>query len=54
MSVKSLHVEWGKLLLEQGTWASQARVEEVAIQLILHMHVPRKKRMILVAISEIF
>lgn len=44
---QSLHIEWGKLLLEQGTWTSQARVEEVAIQ-HLHMQLPKKKRMILV------
>ncbi len=43
-----LHVEWGKLLLEQGTWVSQARVEDVA-KTYLDMHVPRKKRMIIVA-----
>ncbi len=25
-----LHIEWGKLLLEQSTWATQARIENVA------------------------
>lgn len=28
--IESLQVEWGQLLLEQGTWASDARVERVA------------------------
>ncbi len=28
--VEALQVEWGQLLLEQGTWSSDARVERVA------------------------
>ena len=27
-----LYVEWGKLLLEQSTWSTQARVQEIAQQ----------------------
>ena len=28
--IESLQVEWGQLLLEQGTWVSDARVERIA------------------------
>lgn len=42
-----LHVEWGKLLLEQGAWTSQARVEDVA-ERYLAMQMPRIKHMIIV------
>ncbi len=28
--VEALQVEWGQLLLEQGTWSSDARVERIA------------------------
>ncbi len=28
--IESLQVEWGQLLLEQGTWSSDARVERIA------------------------
>lgn len=34
-----LHVEWGKLLLEQGTWSSQARIQHLA-QEQLNMKIP--------------
>jgi cell division protein FtsL len=34
-----LHVEWSQLLLEQGTWATDVRVERVARE-HLHMVVP--------------
>lgn len=30
--IESLQVEWGQLLLEQRTWSSEARVEQVARQ----------------------
>lgn len=36
--VESLQVEWSQLLLEQGTWASDARVERLArahLQMVL-------------------
>lgn len=36
--VDSLQVEWSQLLIEQGTWASDARVEKVArehLQMVL-------------------
>lgn len=37
--VENLQVEWGQLLLEQGTWASDARVDHLAQQR-LHMALP--------------
>lgn len=33
------HIEWGQLLLEQGAWASDARVERVAKE-HLKMRIP--------------
>lgn len=35
----ALHVEWTQLLLEQGTWASYSRIEQLAAQ-SLHMERP--------------
>lgn len=40
-----LYVEWGKLLLEQSTWAAQQRVEYIA-QTRLNMVIPKKIIMI--------
>lgn len=37
----ALHVEWSKLLLEQGTWESDQRVEKIAREQ-LGMVVPKK------------
>lgn len=34
-----LHLEWEKLLLEQSTWSTQARIQQVAEQ-NLDMHLP--------------
>lgn len=42
----SLHNEWSQLLLEEGTWASQARVGQVASQ-DLNMIVPKTKSTII-------
>lgn len=38
-----LHVEWSQLLLEQGTWATDVRVERVARE-HLAMHVPNPEQ----------
>lgn len=38
--MRALEVEWGQLQLEQSTWATHARVEEIARQK-LGMHPPR-------------
>lgn len=27
-----LHLEWGKLLLEQSTWSTQARIQSIAVE----------------------
>ena len=35
-----MDVEWGQLQLEQSTWATPARVEQVAVKK-LQMHLPR-------------
>ena len=38
-----LNIEWGQLLLEQGVWAAQGRVEQIAHeQLKLHLPAPDK------------
>lgn len=42
----NLHNEWSQLLLEEGTWASQARVGELATQ-ELNMVVPKTKSTII-------
>lgn len=41
-------VDWGKLLLEQSTWAAQAHVQQVAGDR-LHMFTPNAKDIVLVA-----
>ncbi len=38
-----LHVEWTQLLLEQGTWASPARIEQMA-RAERHMTMPGPKQ----------
>lgn len=40
---RTLDIEWGRLLLEQSTWAMHSRVEVVA-QYQLHMAVPDAAR----------
>ncbi len=37
---QQMDVEWGQLQLEQSTWATPARVEDVAVNK-LQMHLPR-------------
>lgn len=41
---RELDVEWGKLQLEQGTWAMHARIEKIATR-SLGMQVPPPERM---------
>lgn len=43
----ALHVEWSQLLLEQGTYASDVRVEKVAEQQ-LHMKIPKTEQMMVI------
>ncbi len=45
--IESLQVEWGQLLLEQGTWASDARVERVARE-HLHMMLPEPNEVVVI------
>ncbi len=42
-----LHTEWGKLLLEQSTWSSQARIQGIAAQK-LGMQAPAGKQVVIV------
>lgn len=46
--VESLQVEWGQLLLEQGTWSSDARVERIARER-LHMKLPEPNEVVVIA-----
>lgn len=40
---KRLDVEWGQLRLEQSTWATHARIEDIASR-ELHMRLPTPSR----------
>lgn len=42
-----VQVDWGKLLLEQGAWSTQSRIQELA-QTTLEMRVPAPQEIILV------
>ena len=42
-----LNVEWSQLLLEQSTWSTHARIEQMATQQ-LDMHVPDHPRIVVV------
>ncbi len=44
---QQIQVDWGKLLLEQGAWSAQSRVQEIA-QLSLGMRVPSAQETVLV------
>ena len=43
----NLSMEWGQLLLEQSTWATQARVQDIA-QNDLSMYFPNQKNVVVV------
>lgn len=45
----SLNVEWGRLRLEEGTWGTQGRIEQVARQR-LNMHMPAADDVILLPV----
>jgi cell division protein FtsL len=45
--MRALETEWGQLQLEQSTWATHARVEQIARQK-LGMHAPRQGQIITV------
>lgn len=42
-----IQVDWGKLLLEQGAWSTQSRIQEVA-QSTLNMRVPKAEEIVLI------
>ncbi|HET6725410.1 MAG TPA: cell division protein FtsL [Gammaproteobacteria bacterium] len=42
-----LNVEWGRLQLEESTWATHARIQQVAREK-LDMHVPQKIQRVVV------
>lgn len=42
-----LDIEWGKLLLEQSTWAAPNRIESIA-RTRLNMQVPEPEKMVIV------
>ncbi|MHB1359750.1 MAG: cell division protein FtsL [Rhodocyclaceae bacterium] len=46
--MRALEVEWGQLQLEQSTWATHARIEEIARQR-LGMHAPRPGQIVTAA-----
>lgn len=43
--MRALEVEWGQLQLEQSTWATHARVEEIARRR-LGMHQPKAAQIV--------
>lgn len=43
--MRALEVEWGQLQLEQGTWATHARIEQIARDK-LGMHAPKPAQII--------
>jgi cell division protein FtsL len=45
--MRALEVEWGQLQLEQSTWASHARIEQIARDK-LNMHAPKSGQIIAV------
>ncbi len=48
---KQLNVEWGQLQLEQSTWATHARVENIAKR-ALGMHIPEANKIRTVALGS--
>lgn len=51
MRAKQLDEEWGRLQLEQSTWAMHSRIEQIAVK-YLHMQVPTPDRIQMVAPDE--
>lgn len=46
-TAENLHVEWSQLLVEQGTWASDVRVDKVARQQ-LNMVLPEPQDVVVI------
>lgn len=49
--VDSLQVEWSQLLLEQGTWAADARVERIA-SMRLKMTLPEPNQLLVISENQ--
>lgn len=47
-----LYVDWGKLLLEQTTWSTQARVQKIA-ENRLNMSIPTSKDVVVVKLKRV-
>jgi cell division protein FtsL len=47
LEVEAIQVEWSQLLLEQGTWASDGRVERLARER-LHMTLPEPNEVVVI------
>ncbi|EKD45846.1 MAG: cell division protein FtsL [uncultured bacterium] len=47
MDQSHLHVQWGQLLLERGTWTMQARIQRIAEQQ-LDMVIPDHKSVVII------
>lgn len=47
----ALNVEWGQLLLEQGTWSEHRRVEQIA-RARLEMSLPPRERIVVIHLPE--
>jgi cell division protein FtsL len=45
--MRDLEVEWGQLQLEQSTWATHARIEQIARDK-LGMHPPRQQQVMVI------
>lgn len=43
----ALYVEWGQLLLEESTWSTQSRIQQIATQK-LDMIMPKQKNIVIV------
>lgn len=48
---EALQIEWRQLLLEQGTWTTDARVERIAKER-LQMHVPEPNHIVVISSTK--
>lgn len=45
-----IHLEWGKFLLEQTTWSSQARIQNIALE-ELGMQTPQNNQVVMLKLA---
>lgn len=50
VSGDALEMEWGRLLLEQGTWSTHSRIERVASKRI-DMHHPETRSVVMLPVT---